>query len=194
MPDRDAANRQEYRTIVADPPWDHSDGYAIRRGYANAKDGGVEALRLPYGVMTLDEIRALGVSELCHPDGARLFLWTTNRYLRDAFDVLGAWRFTFKQTLVWHKPNASPFSGSVAHSSAEFVLVGTRGSVPILRKMPSSVLTFGHKHEHSRKPDLWLDWIEQVSPGPYLEMFARRNRLGWDTWGNEALEHVELAS
>jgi N6-adenosine-specific RNA methylase IME4 len=47
---------------------------------------------------------------------------------------------------------------------------------------------------HSAKPDAFLDLVEQVSPGPYLELFARRQRLGWDTWGNEALEHVELVS
>lgn len=46
---------------------------------------------------------------------------------------------------------------------------------------------------HSAKPEAFLDLVEQVSPGPYLELFARRQRLGWDTWGNEALEHVEMA-
>lgn len=46
--------------------------------------------------------------------------------------------------------------------------------------------------QHSRKPDVFQDLIEQISPGPYLEMFARRQRLGWDTWGDEALEHVQL--
>lgn len=48
--------------------------------------------------------------------------------------------------------------------------------------------------EHSRKPDAFLDIVEQVSPGPRLEMFARRQRLGWDTWGNEALNHVEVGT
>jgi N6-adenosine-specific RNA methylase IME4 len=47
---------------------------------------------------------------------------------------------------------------------------------------------------HSAKPEAFLDIVESVSPGPYLEMFARRNRLGWDTWGNESLEHVEMAA
>jgi N6-adenosine-specific RNA methylase IME4 len=47
---------------------------------------------------------------------------------------------------------------------------------------------------HSQKPDAFVDLVEQVSPGPYLELFARRQRLGWDTWGNEALEHVELSA
>jgi N6-adenosine-specific RNA methylase IME4 len=48
--------------------------------------------------------------------------------------------------------------------------------------------------KHSAKPEAFLDMVERVSPGPYLEMFARRNRLGWDTWGNEALNHVHLAA
>lgn len=37
-----------------------------------------------------------------------------------------------------------------------------------------------------------MDMIERASPGPYLELFARRNRMGWDTWGNESLKHVEV--
>ncbi len=48
--------------------------------------------------------------------------------------------------------------------------------------------------QHSAKPDLFLDLIEQMSPGPRVELFARRQRLGWDTWGDEALGHVEMAS
>lgn len=179
-----------YSTIVVDPPWDHSDGYGHREGWYY--EGGVSTRRLPYATMSLEEIMALPVGDLGQP--ARLFLWTTNRYLRPAFDVLDAWGFRFSQTLVWHKTNASPFSGSVAHGSAEFILVGTNGSVPVLRKMPSSVLAFGHQHDHSRKPDLFNDWIEQVSPGPYVELFARRQRLGWDTWGDEAFDHVEMTA
>lgn len=48
--------------------------------------------------------------------------------------------------------------------------------------------------EHSRKPEAFLDLVETVSRGPYCELFARRQRLGWDTWGDEALEHVDLES
>jgi N6-adenosine-specific RNA methylase IME4 len=47
---------------------------------------------------------------------------------------------------------------------------------------------------HSEKPEAFFDLVEQVSPGPYLELFARRNRLGWDTWGDEALQHVEVVA
>lgn len=47
---------------------------------------------------------------------------------------------------------------------------------------------------YSQKPEAFLDLVEQVSPSPYLELFARRQRLGWDTWGDEALSHVELTA
>lgn len=46
--------------------------------------------------------------------------------------------------------------------------------------------------QHSRKPEGAQDLIERISPGPYLELFARRQRLGWDTWGDQALAHVAL--
>ena len=193
-PYRDDLKR--YATIVADPPWD----YAPKRGkheYAKrAGDyytGGVSTLSLPYPPMSPDAIRTLPIGVLAALD-ARVFLWTTNSHLPDAFGVLSAWGFRYSQTLVWHKPNASPFTGSVAFGSAEFLLVASRGSVPVLGKATSSVVKIGHHHDHSRKPEAFLDLVEQVSPGPYLEMFSRRARLGWDTWGDEALHGTELVA
>lgn len=61
------------------------------------------------------------------------------------------------------------------------------------RKIPPGSYGRG-RGPHSAKPEAFLDIVEQVSPGPYLELFARRQRLGWDTWGKEALNHVEMAS
>jgi N6-adenosine-specific RNA methylase IME4 len=142
--------------------------------------------------MSLYAIRALPVQELADLD-ARLFLWTTNRFLPDALSVICEWRFVYKQTLVWAKRGASPFGGSVARNAAEFLIVAVRGSPPISERAASSVITTSLL-AHSQKPDAFLDLVEQVSPGPYLEMFARRQRLGWDTWGNEALNHVEITA
>ena len=62
---------------------------------------------------------------------------------------------------------------------------------PPLEQVPSRWFEWP-RGRHSEKPEAFLDLVESVSPGPYLELFARRNRLGWDTWGNEALEHVGL--
>jgi len=145
--------------------------------------------------MTLDEIATLDVHSLADPAGARLFLWTTNRYLPDAFPIMARWGFQYRQTIVWHKVNGSPFVASIAPNHAEYLIVGTFGDVPRLTPLASSVVSIKHNAKvHSRKPECFLDYIEQVSPGPYVELFARRTRFGWDTWGNEALAHVEIAS
>jgi N6-adenosine-specific RNA methylase IME4 len=141
--------------------------------------------------MTVEAIAELPVHRWIHPEGAFVFLWTTNRYLPDAFDVLSAWQFRYRQLLVWTKGDASPFAGSVAPNCAEYLLVGRKGGARRIGTWPSSVIA-ANRGEHSRKPDVFGDLIESVSPGPYLELFARRQRLGWDTWGNEALEHVAL--
>jgi N6-adenosine-specific RNA methylase IME4 len=121
----------------------------------------------------------------------RLFLWTTSRYLPDAFGVLAAWGFRYKQTLVWHKRDAN-LVGSVAPNSAEFVLVGARGNPARLTPLPSAVISTTRSGGHSAKPEAWLDYFEQVSPGPYLELFARRARFGWDTYGDDTPNAVPI--
>ena len=182
----------KYRTIVADPPW-HYEAFATAPAGAPMRHHDP----LPYSSMSEEEILALGndVRALTAPGGAFLFLWTTNRYLPVAFDVMGAWGFRYRQTLTWHKVGCpSPFGGTVAPPHSEFLLVGRRGGnvAMIGERFPSSVIPAPTQRSHSTKPDVFLDLIERVAPGPYLEMFARRQRLGWDTWGNEALEHVQI--
>src|SRR5690606_36197426 len=103
-------------------------------------------------------------------------------YLRPAFDVLDAWGFAYRQTLVWHKRDVN-LVGSVAPNSVEFVLVATRGAPTRLAPLKSALLSTTRKGGHSAKPDAFGDLVEQVSPGPYVELFCRRPRLGWDSWG-----------
>ena len=187
----------KYRTIVADPPW-HYEGFARSVGGRWAAGTSSMAARdLPYGSMTVWEIAALPVAGWADKH-CRLFLWTTSRYLRDAFLICDAWGFKYAQTLVWHKTgNPTPFGGSVAPIHAEFILVAAKGKPPRLESLPSSVLAVDTNPavlEHSQKPEAFLDYFEAISPGPYLEMFSRRARLGWDTWGNEALHGTEVAA
>jgi N6-adenosine-specific RNA methylase IME4 len=181
-----------YRTIVADPPWPYDEGWP---GWGMNRE---QRLALPYPSMTLDEIRSLPVVPLIEPEGY-LFLWTTNRYLEDAFAVARHWTFRPRQVLTWCKPPRGEGPGGMFATTTEFVLVaqriGPRSNARGRRTNGVRVDTSWWEWPrlaHSQKPDAFLDLVEQVSPGPYLEMFARRNRLGWDTWGNEALEHAEL--
>ena len=178
-----------YRTIVADPPWEYDEalpGHSPSTG-ASFRHG------FPYPTMALAAIAVMDVARLADPAGCNLFLWTTNRYLPDAFDILCDWRFGYRQMIVWRKTgNPPPHGGSIAPNHAEYLLVARRGQPGWTGRLPSSVVD-APRQSHSRKPEVFLDLVEQVSPGPYLELFARRQRLGWDTWGDQALEHVELA-
>lgn len=176
-----------YRTIVADPPWE----YERMVGRTVGGGDGWEARKLPYPSMSADEIAALPVTPLADPAGCRLFIWTTNRYLPQAFPIIQSWGFRYQQTLVWRKTNPSPYPGAVTVLDIELLLVAQRG-VPGRLAFSRSAVIEAAVSRHSAKPEAFLDLVEQVSPGPYLEMFARRQRLGWDTWGNEALCHVDL--
>lgn len=185
------AASHRYRTIVADPPWDYPEGFAGGHSRTPGRwSSPVVTAPLPYPSLSVSEIANLPVRELSD-ETARLFLWTTNRYLPDSFYVLASWGFTYRQTLVWNKTDAN-LPAHIAPNSAEFVLVGVRGKPERTGSLASAVFATARGKQHSAKPDIFLDLVERVSPGPYLELFARRQRLGWDTWGDEALEHVDL--
>jgi N6-adenosine-specific RNA methylase IME4 len=167
-----------YSTIVADPPWSYEDGFV--RGTANGLPW-TNRHPLPYSAMSVEEIANLDVESIAAPN-AFLFLWTTNRYLPAAFGIIDAWGFGYRQALVWHKGDASPFPATVAPNTAEFLLVGGRGNPRRVGTTPSSVV-HANRGQHSAKPPAFLDIVERVSPGPYVELFARAPRLGWDSWG-----------
>lgn len=183
----------EYGTIVADPPWQQPDWgkrSGSRAGNWNEKWLGHPS-KIPYPTLSLAEIQNLPVSDLAAPD-AHLYLWTTNYFLRDAFSVVEAWGFEFSTLLTWCKAPMGIGLGGTFVQTTEHILFARRGSLKALKRVDSTWWEW-KRTEHSRKPETFLDLVESVSPGPYLELFARRNRLGWDTWGNEALNHVEIA-
>jgi len=177
-----------YRTIVADPPWP----YAGRmRGTLKARatdTAPMKAAPLPYGTMEIDEIAALPVEDLA-ADNAHLYLWTTQKFLPSAFSVLDGWGFRHAATLVWSKPPKGVVGTYVC--SAEFCLFARRGSLAHKQRHIGTVFEWS-RSAHSAKPEAFLDVVEQVSPGPYLELFARRARFGWDYWGDESLGTAEM--
>lgn len=145
----------------------------------------------------------MGISELCALDppadeNAHLYLWTTNSFMDEAHDVVRAWGFKPKTICTWGKvkPDGTPSmkTGYYFRGATEHWLFCVRGSQAFTTTNPEPTLWLGPRLGHSIKPDWFYDLVERVSPGPYLEMFARRNRLGWDTFGDEALAHVELSA
>jgi len=188
-----AVGALKYRTIVADPPWDFGkttfrSGAGHGMKYANRP--------LPYPSMSSAEIASLPVGDLADKD-AHLFLWTTSRHMREAYDVVDAWGFTCRQVLVWVKPDPMPMSMPFAPPATEFVLACSRGKprANLERPLKSSALVIPRgASPHSAKPEAFMDAFELLGDAPRLELFARRQRLGWDTWGNECRCDVEMAA
>jgi N6-adenosine-specific RNA methylase IME4 len=178
-----------YRTIVADPPWRVNTGPSWGKG-DKAAPLNAKSHALSYPTLTVEEIAALPVAEWSAPD-AHLYVWTVNRYVEDAYGVARAWGFTPSTLLTWCKePKGIGLGGTYALSS-EFIVFARRGSLAASQRVDRNWWLWP-RSVHSRKPEAFADLVESVSPGPYLEMFARRQRLGWDTWGDEALEHVQF--
>lgn len=171
-----------YRTIVADPPWVYTRSTGLGVGRAAADN---------YPLMSNADIAALPVADMAGTD-AHLYLWVTNpRLFQEAGDACGprdimaAWGFRYTTMLTWHKLG-SPGMGWYFRGDTEHVLFGVRGKAPIAPEIRESNHFAASRTGHSVKPDRFYELVERVSPGPYLELFARRRRYGWDVWGNEA--------
>ena len=153
--------------------------------------------------MTLQEIKALAplVKEWTHPVGCHLYLWVTNNHLPDGLEVMKAWGFDFKTMITWGKITNEGIPaiglGQYFRGATEHCLFGTSGFLPYRMTMgrePEAVpkraqgrtLILVPRQEHSQKPQTLMDMVELVSHPPYLEMFARTKRLGWEAWGLEA--------
>lgn len=174
----------KFSTILADPPWQFDN----RTG----KMAPEHKRLLRYPTMKLTEIKELPVSALAG-DPSHLYLWCPNALLESGLEVLKAWGFEYKTNIIWHKVRKDGGSdgrgvGFYFRNVTEMILFGVRGKGARRTLAPArSQVNYlaSRKREHSRKPDEIFDIIERCSPGPYLELFARFPREGWETWGNE---------
>lgn len=161
-----------FRVLVVDPPWKYD---------ARADDDSHRA-RNPYPDMTVEEIKRLPVANLSHADSV-LWLWTTNAFLRDAFDIAQAWGFTPKTVLTWDKELLG--LGDWLRNVTEHCLMCVRGR-PTVTLTNQTTLIRERRREHSRKPEAFYSMAEKLCPGNRVELFARAGREGWAKWGAES--------
>ena len=175
--------RGPFSTILADPPWRFSN----RTG----KMAPEHRRLLRYQTMDMEEIYDLPVGRIAAAR-SHLYLWVPNALLKEGLETMRRWGFVYKSNLVWYKirKDGGPDGRGVGfyfRNVTEIILFGIRGSMRTLspgRRQVNILLT--RKREHSRKPDELYDIIEECSPGPWLELFARHPRIGWTSWGAEA--------
>jgi len=163
---------QRFGTIYADPPWP----------YANQGTRG--STRRHYASMPLEAICALPVAALAAAQ-AHLHLWVPMAFLYESARVFDAWGFPYAGSgLVWRKPQMG--LGNYWRLEHELLLLGVRGALVAQQKNLRSWLDTP-RTAHSVKPERVRDLVEQLSPGPYLELFGRAAVPGWTVWGNECL-------
>lgn len=183
-----------YSVIVADPPWQYDT--KVEEG------AGVRGL-VSYPTMSLEQILQMPVSGLA-ADTSVLWLWTTNSFLDEAFDVMRRWGFWYRTLLTWDK--VAHGVGFYLQNVTEHCLLGVRGS-PLFDiqgawrahkegRGPAPVSRLeSPRAEHSRKPEAFYQLVENLCPAPSggrVELFARAKREGWVAWGAET-DQFEVA-
>jgi N6-adenosine-specific RNA methylase IME4 len=175
--------RHKYGVIYADPPWSFRNW--------SAKGTGRNAIS-HYDCLDFSTLASLPIGDFAADDCA-LFLWATDPLLPRAFELIEAYGFEYKTVaFYWVKLNASAKNnadyftglGYWTRANPEQCLLATRGKPPRRAKNVRR-LVVEKRREHSRKPDCVRERIERLVAGPYLELFARESKQGWDCWGNQ---------
>lgn len=181
---------KKYSIIYADPPWK----YNSRANHKTKFRGGACG---HYDLMSMEEIKALPIRELANENCA-LFLWVTFPYLKEQIQLFDYWDFNYKTLgFSWiktNKKNGKPCFGVgyYSKSNCEVCLLGIKGKMkPVSNKVSSVVIA--ERREHSRKPDQVREKIvELFGDIPRIELFARQKYDGWDSWGNEVKNDINL--
>ncbi len=175
------ADLKKYDLIVIDPAWEV--GKIQRKVRPNQKP------ELDYVTMPFDEIKALPIGEMTDTNSV-IFLWTIQKWLPKSFELLDAWGFKYQRTLTWDKKNGMCLFGF--HHRTEFVLFGYKGKIEMYPKRKAIPTVFEGKSErHSAKPDEFYQLVQGLGKNR-VDVFARRERKGWDVFGNEVNNSIDL--
>jgi N6-adenosine-specific RNA methylase IME4 len=179
-----------YSIVYADPPWLYKCGvnHLTKISMINGKEDN------HYKSMELFDIKNLNVQSIS-ADNCLLFMWVTSPFLEYGIEVLNAWEFKYSTIgFVWHKQRYIP--GSYTMSECELCLIGKRGKIPTPRGKRNVKQYLTEKLKvHSEKPEEVATRINLMFPElKKIELFARKERAGWDVWGNEVKSNIELAS
>ena len=181
----------KYRTILADPPW----RFTQRTGKVSPEHGRLHR----YPTMSLDEICGLGdqVQDLV-AHGGHLYLWVPSALLNSGLQVMAFWGFEYKTPIHWVKTTKAgvPDLSCMGFHYRNVIEPCLYGNMDGQRTKHYNVpnILFATKTGHSQKPEAFYQLVEHQSEGPYLELFARAERPGWDRWGNEVKCSVLLTT
>ena len=175
--------------IYADPPWDY-DG----RTFLDDKANDTGAASDHYPTMKPQQLIDMGKGiKQITKENAICFMWTTGPQMQISIDVLNAWGFQYKTVaFTWEKCRTNP--GYYTMSSTEFVIVGTKNTIPKPRgRRNIKQFLMKKRQRHSAKPHAIRERIHKMFPKQTkLELFSRHAHDGWYAWGNQSPECIYL--
>jgi N6-adenosine-specific RNA methylase IME4 len=164
-----------FDVVSIDPPWP----YEGENKQITSYDSVGRRVANPYPEMSIDDIKKIKLPIM---DDSIIFLWTTHKFLPDAFDILKGWGMTYKATLVWNKEKIG--MGAWFRMQCEFCLLSIKGK-PYWENTAFRDIINEPRREHSRKPDSFFEMVEKITLGRKLEYFSREKREGWQSFGND---------
>jgi len=164
-----------FDVVSVDPPWP----YEGESKNITSFDSVGRRVANPYPEMSIEQIKNI---ELPLMNNAVVLLWTTHKFLPDAFEILKEWNLDYKATLVWNKEKIG--MGAWFRMQCEFCLVAIKGK-PYWENTTYRDIITEARREHSRKPDCFFEMIEKITMGNRLEYFSREKREGWKVFGND---------
>ena len=164
-----------FDVVSVDPPWP----YEGESKNTTSFDAVGRRVANPYPEMSIEQIKKI---EMPLMNDSVVLLWTTHKFLPDAFEILKEWNLEYKATLVWNKEKIG--MGAWFRMQCEFCLVGIKGK-PYWNNTTFRDILNEPRREHSRKPDSFFEMIEQITLGRRLEYFSREKRNGWEVFGND---------
>lgn len=174
---------RRYDLILADPPWKQSKG-----GKKSVRENS-SGRPLDYQVCTLEEIEEhLRRAAELTGENAILFLWTIDKYLFSAQEIAERLGFKMHARLIWNKVTGIPaaFTVRYGHEYLLYMYKGKLRSVALEERGKIHTVFTERVKRHSQKPEISFEIIERLYPQEKkIELYARRERVGWDCWGNE---------
>lgn len=167
-----------FRVLLADPPWQFGD----------TLPGDARGADKHYPTMSLAEICTFPLPPL--EDDAALVIWRVGSMQHEALAVARAWGFSPPTSeIVWIKTTDDGKKirigmGRTVRNAHEVALICRRGR-PVRRGADVPSVFMAPRARHSAKPDRFYSLVERLYAGPYVELFARVERPGWTTYGNE---------
>lgn len=169
----------KYHTIVVDPPWSYGNNSGRQKQDYHQR------------TMNFDEIKKFDIQRWIPEDFCHLYLWVTDIYAGKVFEILESWGFVPKTWLIWIKDNIG--MGNYFRHQHEFCVFAIKGKQR-LKRMDVSTIFHAPMTKHSEKPDYFYSLIKTCSFEPFLDVFARKMRPGWDVFGDEVNEEFQMKS